>query len=212
MKRQNKIAKGNSCWIVKTIRPEEKYLDPSVYFNNEEVEKYARSSGMRNAQQHIAQRILDLICLDRSNERHLLDLGCGVGYTTEFYKGKGYNVTGLDVLPKMLEHAKSKGLTVFQGDMRDLQELFEKEKFDGVVSASALQWLTQEEDLKKVAYGINYVLKKQGKGVIQFYPKSEQALNEVQKTFKKRGLFTEIVIDNPENPKKRVNYLVMHKI
>jgi len=194
-------------WKVKIERPEEVYGDPSLYYTEEEVERYARSGGMRRAQERIAHRILELLELKKGSK--LLDLGCGVGFTTKVYQEEGYEAIGLDILPKMLEKAKEKGLKVKEGDMRELSKLFEREEFDAVVSASALQWMKEREDLKKLASGIRYVLKRGGKLVIQFYPKSEEELWKMARIFKGQGFEGEIVIDNPNSPRKRRIYLSM---
>jgi len=195
--------------VVSIDRPEEIYGTPSLYYTDEEIEKYARCGGIRRAQEKIAYRIIEL--LDLEKKAKLLDLGCGVGYTTAIYKSEGYDVIGLDVLPKMLQKAREKGLRVVEGDMRELPTLFDKGSFDAVVSASALQWLKQREDIIKVAYGINHVLRDKGRVVIQFYPKSEEEMMNVARIFKREGFSGEIIIDNPENPKKRTIYLVMNK-
>lgn len=195
-------------WVIKSERPEETAIEPVSYYTDEEIEKYASSGGMKRTQEKIAARILDLLDMDGGK---LLDLGCGVGYTTEVYQNQGYEVIGLDILPKMLEHARVKGLKVVEGDMRDLQKLFKEDEFDAVVSASALQWLTCREDLKKVASVISHVLKSGGKIVIQFYPKSEEDMENTARIFRKYGFEGEIVIDNPDNPTKRTIYLVMEK-
>jgi cyclopropane fatty-acyl-phospholipid synthase-like methyltransferase len=209
MRWQNLSRIKNTGWKVKIKRPEEIYENLSEYYTKEEVERYARSGGMRRAQQKIALRILQLLGLDEGPR--LLDLGCGVGYTTEVYQNLGYRVTGLDVLPEMIKHAKEKSLKVIQGDARSLSELFRKEKFDAVVSASALQWLKEESDIAKVASGVYYVLEKEGKAIIQFYPRTEEELKKTFLIFKKNGFEGRIVIDNPDIPKKRVVFLALNK-
>lgn len=196
-------------WVVKVDRPEEIYKDPSLYYTEEMIEKYARSKAMKRAQEKIAHRIVELLNLEKGVR--LLDIGCGVGYTTAVYKLYGYDTVGIDVIPKMLEKAREKGLKVKLGDMRNLQKLFKKESFDAVVSASALQWLKEKEDIEKVAQGINYVLKKDGKVVIQFYPKSEKEMMTVAKIFKKNEFKINIIVDNPNNPKKRTIYVLLNK-
>ena len=208
-KKKNKIRRRNHGWVVSIDRPEEIYGDPSLYYTDEEIEKYARCGGMRRAQEKIAYRIIEL--LDLEKKAKLLDLGCGIGYTTSIYKSEDYDVTGLDILPNMLQKAQEKGLKVVEGDMRELPTLFDKSSFDAVVSASALQWLKQREDITKVSSGINYVLRERGRLVIQFYPKSEEEMMNVARIFRRNGFDGEIIVDNPKNPKKRMIYLVMKK-
>jgi len=194
------------AWKVKIERPEEILGKPELFYTDEEVEKYAKSGSMRRAQQKIAYRILQILKVNPPAS--ILDLGCGVGYTAEVYLKEGFDVTGLDILPNMLSKAKQKQIKVVQEDMRNLKAFFKNEKFDFVVSASALQWIKNKEDLKKVADGIKYILKEHGKVVIQFYPYSEEEMIQIAKIFKKAGFKTEIIIDSPENPKKRTIFLV----
>ena len=54
-------------------------------------------------------------------------------------------------------------------------------------------------------------LTKDGKVVIQFYPKSEKEMMIVAKIFKKNGFKVNIIIDNPKNPKKRTIYVLLNK-
>ena len=197
-------------WSIKTLRPEERYGDPLLYFDVTEAEKYARSSGMKNAQHIIANRILELLPFQEQEIKSMLDMGCGPGYTSEIYKAAGYEVTGLDVSSEMLKYSTDRTTNTKLGDMRDLESLFNSKTFDAVVSASAMQWVKETEDMKKIARGIIYVLKENGSGVIQFYPQSEQELIKIAKIFNREGLITEVTADNPGTSKK-INYLILRR-
>jgi cyclopropane fatty-acyl-phospholipid synthase-like methyltransferase len=196
-------------WIVKNDRPEEYLQNPIDYYTDDEVERYSRSGGMRRAQEKIAYRVLELLKLKRGCS--LLDLGSGPGYTAEVYRSEGCEVTCLDLVPKMVEKAKERGFESYLGDMRDIKRAFSKRKFDGVVSVSALQWIKDKKGIEMVAEGVHSVLKKGGMVVIQFYPKSEEELEEIASIFCKKGFSGEIVTDWPEVPKNRVVYLVLKK-
>lgn len=198
----------NYNWVVSSERPEEIYGHPSLYYTEEEIKKYANSRSMKKAQEKLAYRILELLDLEPGSK--LLDLGCGVGYTSSVYKSEGYDVVGVDVLQNMIVKALEKGLDVKECDIRNLPKVFSQNCFDGVVSASAFQWL-KETDISESVSGIKYVLKSKGKVVIQFYPKSMEELLRTAKIFKKEGFLCDVIIDNPNNPKKRTVYLVMKK-
>lgn len=199
-------------WVVKNSRPEETIKDPKLYYTEEEVKMYSRSGGMKKAQQKIAHRILEILNINpKLKQTRLLDLGCGPGFTTEVYKSFGYDVIGLDIIPFMLKKAEEKSIKVLQGDMRSLSTLFKQDEFDVVASASALQWLKNPEDIKLIASGIYKILKPKGKLVIQFYPKSEKELYEISKIFTRVNFQGNILIDNPENPRKRLIFLALEK-
>ena len=76
----------------------------------------------------------------------------------------------------MLAKAKEKKLKVIEGDMLNLSSLFKPNSFDAVVSASALQWIKDKDEIREVALGVYLILKPKGKIAIQFYPKSEEEL------------------------------------
>ncbi len=195
-------------WEVKGERPEEIYKDPVLFYTKEEAERYNNSSGMRNVQQKIANRIIALLELELGTEKVLLDVGCGTGNTLEIFNEFGFDCTGLDVSKEMLKFAKEKGLKVKQGSITELNKAFPTRKFDLVVSISAMQWLQTKEDYKKAGESIKSVLKKGGKSVIQFYPKSSEELERISKIFANIFDKVEIIIDNPDNPRKRLVFLV----
>ncbi len=207
--RRNGNSKKDKGWVVKNNRPEEDLGNPLLYYTDEEVEKYSRSGGMRRAQEKIAYRVLELLELDSG--KSLLDIGSGPGYTAEVYCSEGYNVTCMDLIPKMISKAKEKGFEAYVGDMRDVGKLFEGRKFDGVVSVSALQWIKGKQEIQRIAQGIYSVLNKNGLLVIQFYPKSEQELKETARIFTQNGFHGQIIIDWPNIPKNRTSYLVMKR-
>jgi cyclopropane fatty-acyl-phospholipid synthase-like methyltransferase len=207
MTRSQRLNKKNKGWVVKNDRPEEYLQDAFSYYTDEEVEKYAKSGGMRRAQEKIAYRVIELLEI---KEGKILDLGCGVGYTAKIYKEEGFDVKCIDLIPKMVDKAKEKGFDVDVCDMRNIKNFF-NQKFDAVVSVSAFQWIKNKEEIKRVAEGIHYVLKKEGISILQFYPKSEKELNETAKIFANNGFLVEIITDWPNVPKNRTIYLKIIK-
>lgn len=102
----------------------------------------------------------------------ILDLACGTGvYTLELAR-LGYDVTGTDLEPGMIEQAKEKalaaGLTASfaVGDMREPQAL--GLTFDGLFCiGNSLSHLLSENDLKKALASMRQVLRDQGTAVFQ---------------------------------------------
>ena len=54
----------------------------------------------------------------------LLDAGCGTGVWMEFCRSKGIDVVGMTLSPEQAQLVKNKGLTVYVGDYRILNESF----------------------------------------------------------------------------------------
>ncbi len=201
--------KGKTLWTVKNNRPEEYIIDPKIYYTDEEVENYSKSGGMRRAQEKIAYRILEFLELKKGSK--IIDIGSGPGYTAEIYRGAGYNITCLDLIPKMLEKAKEKGFETILADMREIKKTIKRKKFDGAISVSAIQWIKKPEELEKIAIGIYSILKKESPLIIQFYPKTEGELNQTFKAFKENGFEGEIIIDWPKIPKNKTIFLVLKR-
>ena len=65
IQRKKTKLKKDKGWTVKNNRPEESLENPDIYYTDDEVNKYARSGGMRRAQEKIAYRVLELLELKK---------------------------------------------------------------------------------------------------------------------------------------------------
>lgn len=201
--------KDRKKWHVKILRPEEIYQSPLKYYGKEMVEKYSTSSSIRKIQKMHTLKIIELLGI--CPPKLILDLGCGTGFSMEALIEMGFDVIGIDINPYMVEKAREKNLKVCLGDFRELKNYFEKGSFDAIISISALQWIKNKKDMKKIAEGIHYVLKDEGVVGIQFYPFSYKELKMWENSFKKCFL-VDTIIENPEIPRKRNIFLVMKKL
>ncbi|MBU2576535.1 MAG: class I SAM-dependent methyltransferase [Nanoarchaeota archaeon] len=197
-------------WNVKNNRPEETYGNPLFFYTPMEVEKSARSGGMRKAQERIANNVVEMLNLGKGSK--ILDMGCGPGYTSAVYQNMGFEVIGLDVTPQMVEKANERGIKAYVGDMRNVGEIFAGQQFDGIVSVSALQWLKEEGDIRQVAEGTYGLLGTNAPLIFQFYPRSESELEKTASIFKRNGFVGDIITKNPDNPRTRTLYLDLKKI
>jgi ubiquinone/menaquinone biosynthesis C-methylase UbiE len=77
--------------------------------------------------------------------RRLLDVGCGAGYFAREMAARGARVTGVDLSPRMLEHARRAeagaplGIRYAEVDAESLDAAFAPASFDLVTSCLALQ-------------------------------------------------------------------------
>ncbi len=194
------------AWKIQNIRPEDTY-SPLEFYTSEEIKRFSNSSSMKKRQIEIAQRMLKLSGIETGK---ILDLGCGAGFVLGFLKDQGFKPVGVDVVKSMIAVCKSKHLEAHDADMRELP--FKDNSFDSAISVSALQWLIGENaDIKKVAKELNRVLKSKSKAVFQFYPNSEERLIAIAGIFSRNGFSAKVAIDNSDNPKKRLCFVLLQK-
>jgi SAM-dependent methyltransferase len=83
----------------------------------------------------------------------ILDIGFGSGRDMLYFKSKGYQVFGVDVVSEFVNHAKDKGLRV---ELCDFHKLPYFESFDGVWASASL---LHSNDLPIAFNNLNRVLK-----------------------------------------------------
>ncbi|MBU1197956.1 class I SAM-dependent methyltransferase [Candidatus Micrarchaeota archaeon] len=189
-------------WKVKGKRPEQETNAEAFYGQTEHYEK----PGMERIQKKILMRALELAKIPLKSR--VLDAGCGTGFGMLVLHQVGYDAEGFDLSKEMLAVAKRKGFRVKHGDLRQIP--FPDQRFDAVVSISALQWVPLNER-PQVAKEFARVLKPKGKAVVQLYPESEEEMYGTGQTFKAQGFRVAIQIDSADNPRKRKVFLLMEK-
>jgi len=187
------------------------FFNPEIYYSKEAAFNYEKNKRMQQIQKEMTERALELIELKKGK---ILDIGCGTGFSMQAIKDNGFEVQGIDISQPMINIAKKKGFKVKKADFSNIP--FEDKTFDGIISISALQWITGKsyseviEHFNKTAREFYRVLKKKGKAVIQFYPKTEEEFNIVIESFKKAG-FSILIAEDFPNTKKRKRYLILTK-
>ena len=77
----------------------------------------------------------------------LLDIGCGAGNLMLAARKNGWNAHGLDVSPNAVNHVRSLGFEVFQGELQ--QAHLPSEHFDVITAAEILEHLSEPRALVK---------------------------------------------------------------
>ncbi len=106
--------------------------------------------------------ISDFFNAENKNEPKLLDLACGTGEFTKYFKGKGFNVTGMDLSSDMLTVAKEKvpDAEFLLGDMRSFDF---GNSFDFCICClDSLNHLTDKNDWKSCFESVYKSLSKDG--------------------------------------------------
>lgn len=105
----------------------------------------------------LTEKILNLSGLREGN---ILDSGCGNGENSNFFKEKGFNVTGIDTSSFLIDKAsaKYKDIRFLVGNIEKLP--FSENTFDGILCECVLSILENKEDALKE---FHRVLKPEGK-------------------------------------------------
>lgn len=80
----------------------------------------------------------------------VLDIGCGVGYTTEILNNSGMLADGIDISPRMVEYAKKRNpeSKIVVGDF--LTEKYEAGSYDGVLMYAFIHLFPYETAVKYI--------------------------------------------------------------
>jgi SAM-dependent methyltransferase len=112
---------------------------------------------------YLAFRDLPAIFAEHVRGPAALDFGCGAGRSTRFLRDLGFEPTGIDVSPAMLDLARAadpggRYLLVADGDYRPL----EPQRFDLVFSAFAFDNIPVTEHRAKILSGLGRLLRPDG--------------------------------------------------
>jgi cyclopropane fatty-acyl-phospholipid synthase-like methyltransferase len=102
--------------------------------------------------------------------KRVLDLGCGVGDHSLYFKNQGYEVKAIDYSEGMVKLALKNGVSAEVMDMEEMT--FEKESFDGVWAVTSLLHVKKEKLPSVIAKihdilvpgGVLYVCVREGRG------------------------------------------------
>ncbi len=115
-----------------------------------EFSKYATEYGKYNIiQEKVATKLLTHV---KNRPHNILDLGCGNGAIAKKISWKVEHFVGVDFAPGMLElHPKANYIECIHGNFNDatLFKHLQNYSFDYIISASALQWADDLEDVFK---------------------------------------------------------------
>jgi 18S rRNA (guanine1575-N7)-methyltransferase len=201
---------------VKKQRPEETFGSVIDYFDESRCSEYSRSKSMMRIQRRITLRALELLEIPKDNLL-ILDAGCGPGFASFYLDELNYTLIALDLIPYFLKYYDMRIVNPISADMCLLP--FKPNKFDVILSISALQWVFREihnESMKlnliNLIQSFYYVLKPNSKAIFQFYPKNTAVMDSIGKIITNNSSFKgNYIIDNPENPKKRKIFLILQK-
>ncbi|MFK7810299.1 MAG: cyclopropane-fatty-acyl-phospholipid synthase family protein [Saprospiraceae bacterium] len=118
-----------------------------------------------------AQRFLDNLIekLAPKKSDRLLDLACGKGRHSIYLAEKGYKVTGVDLSPQSIAHAKKFETKKLKFDVHDMREVYKKKHFHLIINAfTSFGYFENDEDHLQTLENITIGLRKDGQFVMDF--------------------------------------------
>jgi ubiquinone/menaquinone biosynthesis C-methylase UbiE len=191
--------------------PDKIGVKPSDFFNYEKAKSYESSSSIYKSQIEISNRLNELLNL--TNKKLILDLGCGTGISSKFFKNQGHRILGIDISNDMLKFSNKKEIEVVNGVFGYLP--FRNEIFEALISISSLQWVwgsSREEVIAKyenIIKEIKRVMRNESILGIQFYPQTKKEFDLVSKIFRKNGFDGTLVIDSWDKSNRKKKYLIL---
>jgi SAM-dependent methyltransferase len=110
----------------------------------------------------------DLIITAGGSRTDILDLGCGTSEELVYFAQLGYEVSGIDLSPEMIQISKNK---IPFGNFRtgDMRKLKTSKKYDNIISVfDTVNYLIKPEDLKKCFLTVNRSLNDRGLFLFDF--------------------------------------------
>jgi|Deesub1362A_J573_1020465.scaffolds.fasta_scaffold00759_21 cyclopropane fatty-acyl-phospholipid synthase-like methyltransferase len=191
---------------VKNRRPEEVYTSPLRYFDGERARRYARSGAIRRTQEMHAARIVELLNL--APPLRVLDVGCGPGFSSLYLMSLGFDVTGVDINPHMLDIARGRGVRCIMHDVTVPKPIGE---YEAVISVSAVQWFSSDgERARGFVEFLKMNLVEGGCAGIHLHPASSEEVLRFARLFR-RGFTGGVHVDNPDDPGRRAVYILLRR-
>ncbi len=213
-------------WEIENERPEDVHEHPGEYWTPEAIASLLKAKGQARIQHKLAARALNGIgeqfpgFFEQESECPLaLDLGCGLGFTSDILVEAGFTAVGVDVLVDMLSASGARGtVQANEGRSRYHRALasatalpFRDAEFALAASISAVQWLSTPEELQALSGELARTCMPGACVAIQHYPRSSSEMVGLGSTIKREGFEGGILVDNPKNPRKRKVFLLARK-
>ena len=163
-------------------------------FWDKQADKYKTSDLATAPDHHYRELEISRILPHLSDGSHILDIGCGNGYSTLKFaiENPGATILGVDYSEKMIKqaidhlhgHPEVKNVSFLMGDVRRLGDL--KKKFDIIVSERCLINLTTFAEQRHALLQMKYALNPGGKLIL--VENTIEGLDRLNSLRKKFGL------------------------
>jgi len=207
---------------------------PDDYIDEKAIE-YDSSKWMERNQKRSTLYCMQYLFGDKLNDQDdsgkemgnpllILDLGCGTGFSSEVLIHNGFRVIGIDILNDMLLKAREKkkysknynSLELVHADINKLP--LKNNSIDHIISISSYNFIIHGMEnfgekvklLNDTAKFLYKILKKEGRIVIEFYPKDDRELKMFNKSFINNN-FEGLMVKSKPNQKSGQTFLLLKK-
>jgi ubiquinone/menaquinone biosynthesis C-methylase UbiE len=95
---------------------------------------------------HVEKQLVWKYMMRMSLEKPLLEIGCGTGHWTRFFRQKGFKLTAIDLSEKMLEKAKQKNPENVHFEKMNVEEMkFKDLTFENIVMITTLEFVENRD-------------------------------------------------------------------
>lgn len=148
---------------------------------------------------HVEKQLVWKYMIHMALERPILEIGCGTGHWTRFFRQKGLKITAVDLSEKMLEKAREKNPENVQFERMNVEDMkFRDHSFSNIISIATLEFV---DDREKAFQEINRILKPGGFLIVGCL----NELSEMGRTKKENELYRTAHFFNPEELKNHLS-------
>lgn len=150
---------------------------------------------------HVEKQLVWKYMIGMSPEEPLLEIGCGTGHWTRFFRQKGFKLTAIDVSEKMLEKAKQKNPEKVHFERMNVEEMkYGDHAFENIIAIATLEFVA---DLERAFSEIKRILKPGGILILGCL----NALSELGQQKKENEIYRKAHFFKPEELKAHLSLL-----
>lgn len=225
-KRDEAEQPDDDSWEIENERPEDVHEHPEEYWTPDAILKLLKAKGQARIQYKLATRAINAIAehfpgfFEQDSDFPLaLDLGCGVGFTSDILIEAGLTTVGIDVLVDMLAMSGTRDAVTRNAKRARYHRVlasatmlpFRGATFVLAASISAMQWLKTPGEVHGLSTELSRTCIKHACVSIQQYARSSDEMTSLGSAMKRAGFDGGILIDDPANPRRRRTYLIARK-